>query len=33
SKDKLYAAEQDVLLQSVGIIKKHGATLASTWVA
>ncbi|PWA35084.1 Like-Sm (LSM) domain-containing protein [Artemisia annua] len=31
SKDKLYAAEQDVLLQSVGIIKKHGATLASTW--
>ncbi|KAI3743786.1 hypothetical protein L1987_56852 [Smallanthus sonchifolius] len=31
SKDKLFSAEQDVLLQSVGIIKKHGATLASTW--
>ncbi|KAM0048595.1 putative mechanosensitive ion channel MscS, LSM domain superfamily [Helianthus debilis subsp. tardiflorus] len=33
SKDKLFSAEQDVLLQSVGIIKKHGATLASTWGA
>ncbi|KAK1424965.1 hypothetical protein QVD17_20307 [Tagetes erecta] len=31
SKDKLFSAEQDVLLQSVGIIKKHGASLASTW--
>lgn len=31
SKDKLFSAEQDILLQSVGIIKKHGATLASTW--
>uniref|UniRef100_A0A251S591 Putative mechanosensitive ion channel protein n=1 Tax=Helianthus annuus TaxID=4232 RepID=A0A251S591_HELAN len=31
SKDKLFSAEQDVLLQSVGIIKKNGASLASTW--
>ncbi|KAL8268366.1 hypothetical protein R6Q59_002164 [Mikania micrantha] len=31
SKDKLFLAEQDILVQSVGIIKKHGATLASTW--
>lgn len=31
SKDKLFSAEQDLVLQSVQIIKKHGATLASTW--
>ncbi|XP_071736078.1 mechanosensitive ion channel protein 1, mitochondrial [Rutidosis leptorrhynchoides] len=29
-KDMLYSAEQDLLLQSVGIIKKHGATLGRT---
>uniref|UniRef100_A0A5B7BSE4 Mechanosensitive ion channel MscS domain-containing protein n=1 Tax=Davidia involucrata TaxID=16924 RepID=A0A5B7BSE4_DAVIN len=30
SKDELFATEQDILLQSVQIIKKHGATLGST---
>ncbi|KAL8138534.1 hypothetical protein V2J09_004535 [Rumex salicifolius] len=31
SKDELYSMEQDILLQSVQIIKQHGATLGSTW--
>ncbi|KAA8520670.1 hypothetical protein F0562_015058 [Nyssa sinensis] len=30
SKDELFATEQDILLQSVRIIKKHGATVGST---
>ncbi|XAR54032.1 hypothetical protein NMG60_11029013 [Bertholletia excelsa] len=29
SKDELYSTEQDILLQSVQIIKQHGATLSS----
>ncbi|KAK5776093.1 hypothetical protein PVK06_044052 [Gossypium arboreum] len=31
SKDELYSTHQDILLQSVRIIKKHGATLGSTF--
>nr|POE55229.1 mechanosensitive ion channel protein 1, mitochondrial [Quercus suber] len=31
SKDELHSTEQDLLLQSVQIIKKHGARLGSTW--
>ncbi|TYI50752.1 hypothetical protein E1A91_D12G124500v1 [Gossypium mustelinum] len=31
SKDELYSTQQDILLQSVQIIKKHGATLGSTF--
>ncbi|GAB4844518.1 U2 snRNP complex subunit msl1 [Ancistrocladus abbreviatus] len=31
SKDELYATEQDILLQSVQIIKQHGAALGSTY--
>ncbi|XVF73139.1 hypothetical protein PTKIN_Ptkin12aG0177700 [Pterospermum kingtungense] len=31
SKDELYSAQQDILLQSVQIIKKHGATLGNTY--
>ncbi|XVE77181.1 hypothetical protein DITRI_Ditri13aG0041200 [Diplodiscus trichospermus] len=31
SKDELYAAQQDILLQSVHIIKKNGATLGNTF--
>eukprot|EP00257_Ricinus_communis_P024271 XP_015584434.2 LOW QUALITY PROTEIN: mechanosensitive ion channel protein 1, mitochondrial [Ricinus communis] len=31
SKDELYSTEQDILLQSVRIIKEHGASLGSTW--
>ncbi|WCJ22741.1 Mechanosensitive ion channel protein [Euphorbia peplus] len=31
SKDELYSTEADILLQSVQIIKKHGASLGSTW--
>ncbi|KAA3462233.1 mechanosensitive ion channel protein 1, mitochondrial [Gossypium australe] len=31
SKDELYSTQQDILLQSVRIIKKHGATLGSTF--
>lgn len=30
-KDELYTAQQDILLQSVQIIKKHGAKLGRTW--
>ncbi|KAJ7962435.1 Mechanosensitive ion channel [Quillaja saponaria] len=30
SKDQLYSAEQDILLQSVHIIQRHGASLGST---
>ncbi|KAF5733071.1 mechanosensitive ion channel protein 1 mitochondrial [Tripterygium wilfordii] len=30
-KDELYAAEQDIILQSVRIIKEHGARLGSSW--
>ncbi|KAF7138231.1 hypothetical protein RHSIM_Rhsim07G0012400 [Rhododendron simsii] len=30
SKDEFYSTEQDILLQSVQIIKQHGATLGST---
>ncbi|XP_065859710.1 mechanosensitive ion channel protein 1, mitochondrial [Euphorbia lathyris] len=31
SKDELYSTEEDILLQSVRIIKKHGASLGSFW--
>ncbi|XP_050238798.1 mechanosensitive ion channel protein 1, mitochondrial [Mercurialis annua] len=31
SKDELYSTEQDILLQSVRILKEHGASLGSTW--
>ncbi|XWS46130.1 hypothetical protein CRYUN_Cryun14cG0037300 [Craigia yunnanensis] len=31
SKDELYSAQQDILLQSVQIIKKHGATLGNAY--
>ncbi|XP_021280890.1 mechanosensitive ion channel protein 1, mitochondrial [Herrania umbratica] len=31
SKDELYSTQQDILLQSVQIIKKHGATLGNTF--
>lgn len=31
SKDELYSTEQDILLQSVRIIKQHGSTLGSTF--
>ncbi|KAK2967321.1 hypothetical protein RJ640_006187 [Escallonia rubra] len=31
SKDKLFSAEQDILLQSARIIKQHGASLGSTF--
>ncbi|KAL1213586.1 Mechanosensitive ion channel protein 1 [Cardamine amara subsp. amara] len=30
-KDELYTTQQEVLLESVKIIKKHGASLGSTW--
>ncbi|KAK7349496.1 hypothetical protein VNO77_06910 [Canavalia gladiata] len=31
SRDELYSAEQDILLQAVQIIKNHGVALGSTW--
>ncbi|CAK7348842.1 unnamed protein product [Dovyalis caffra] len=31
SKNELYSTEQDILLQSVRIIKQHGVKLGSTW--
>lgn len=31
SKDELYTTEEDILLQSVRIIKERGAKLSSTW--
>nr|XP_043626441.1 mechanosensitive ion channel protein 1, mitochondrial-like [Erigeron canadensis] len=31
NKNKLFAAQQDLILQSAGIIKKHGGMLARTW--
>ena len=30
-KEELYATQQEVLLESVKIIKKHGASLGTTW--
>lgn len=30
-KDEFYAAEQDILLQAVQVIKNHGVALGSTW--
>ncbi|KAL3325890.1 hypothetical protein AABB24_036890 [Solanum stoloniferum] len=31
SKDKLFSAQQDILLQAVRIVKQHGGTLADPW--
>lgn len=30
-KEELYTTQQEVLLESVKIIKKHGASLGTTW--